>query len=358
VSNVAAPAPPQGYLAVPAAVEPHAHLDKVFLADVVTNETGDLLGAIDAMTRAREHLDVTETAARAERAARMMAANGYRAVRTHADVTVDNGLTSVEALVDVRRRVAGLIDIQIVALCGFPVCDAAGDAQRALLVDALAAGADLVGGCPHLEPDGTTAATDVLMQIAGEHDCGVDLHTDETLDPTADGLSDLARFVTSTGFGHPVTASHCVSLGMRPEAEQRRIADCVAAAGIGVVVLPATNLYLQGRAHQAAMPRGLTAVHALRNCGVTVAAGADNAQDPFNPLGRLCPFETAGLMVLAAHLTPADAWATVSTAAAGVTGLALREDDVIAVPARSIGEAIAFGAPERLVWRSGERVTR
>ena len=78
----------------------------------------------------------------------------------------------------------------------------------------------------------------------------------------------------------------------------------MAAAGIAVVALPATNLYLQGREHQQAMPRGVTAVRALREAGVVVAAGADNLQDPFNPLGRACPFETAALMVLTAHLSP------------------------------------------------------
>ena len=106
-----------------------------------------------------------------------------------------------------------------------------------------------------------------------------------------------------------MTASHCVSLGMKPPDRQRAIAEAVAAAGIAVVALPATNLFLQGRDHQQAMPRGLTAVRGAAAAGVVVAAGADNLQDPFNPLGRGCPFETAGLMVWTAHLTPADAWA-------------------------------------------------
>ena len=101
---------------------------------------------------------------------------------------------------------------------------------------------------------------------------------------------------------------------MRAETEQRRIAEAVAAAGIAVVALPATNLYLQGREHQQAMPRGVTAVRALLAAGVTVAAGADNLQDPFNPMGRACPFETAALMVLTAHLQTDDAWAAVSDA--------------------------------------------
>ena len=58
----------------------------------------------------------------------------------------------------------------------------------------------------------------------------------------------------TSGFPHGVTASHCVSLGMQPEARQRQIAEKVAAAGISVIALPHTNLFLQGRDHQSAMP--------------------------------------------------------------------------------------------------------
>ncbi len=222
----------------------------------------------------------------------------------------------------------------------------------------MAAGADLVGGCPHLD-DATRAATETYLELAAEHGVGVDLHTDETLDADVDGLSDLAELVVATGFPHPVTASHCVSLGVKPADRQRAIAEAVAAAGIAVIALPATNLYLQGRDHQAAMPRGLTAVRALHAAGAVVAAGADNLQDPFNPLGRACPFETAALMVLVAHLQPEEAWASVTERAALATGrvaarIAAGEPaDLIAVPAGSLREAIATGAPNRRVWRRG-----
>lgn len=348
-----------GYVLSPAAVEAHAHLDKAFLAERFPNPTGDLLGAIGAMVAGRPCLTVDETIERAERAARLMAANGYGVVRTHADTTTDGGLTSVEALTEVRRRVADVIDVEIVALCGWPVCGQTGADQRALLVEALAAGADLVGGCPHLEEGGTRAATDVLLEIAANHAVAVDLHTDETLDPAVAGLGELAEHVVKTGFPHPVTASHCVSLGMQPPERQREVAEAVAAAGIAVVALPATNLYLQGRGHQQAMPRGLTAVAALRAEGVVVAAGADNLQDPFNPLGRACPFETAGLMVLTTHLSPGEAWSTVTDQAAHATGRPPgtitpgAPADLLAVRAASLREAIATGPADRLVWRRG-----
>lgn len=343
-----------GHVLLPAPVEPHAHLDKAFLAEVVPNPSGDLMGAIEAMQAHRHLLTYDDTVARAERAARVMAGNGYVAVRTHADVTLGNGLTSVRALAEVRRRVADTIDLEIVALCGVGVLGPAGAAQRSLLVEALDAGADLVGGCPHLEGD-IEAATDVFLDIAAAHGRGVDLHTDETLDPAANGLDVLARRVLA-GFHGQVTASHCVSLGQQPEAVARATAERVAEAGIGVVALPHTNLFLQGRG-RLPMPRGLTAVAALRAAGVTVAAGADNLQDPFNPVGRACAFETAGLMVVAAHLLPDQAWAAVSTDAARVLGrpaAGIRPGvraDLLAVPAATVREAIAFAPGGRRRWQ-------
>lgn len=347
-----------GWLLSPAAVEPHAHLDKAFLAEEIVNPTGDLMGAITAMAANRHRLDVASTVERAERAARLMASNGYRIVRTHADTTIEHGLQSVEALAEVKRRLVDVVDIEIVALCGWPVVGPRGADQRSLLVDALAAGADLVGGCPHLEGSGDiAAATEFFLQTAADHGVGVDLHTDETLDPAVLGLVDLATMVLD-GFDHPVTASHCVSLGMQSADRQREIAELVAAAEISVIALPHTNLFLQGRGH-APMPRGLTAVAALRAAGVDVAAGADNLQDPFNPVGRACPFETAGLMVMTSHLLPHEAWASVTDAASAAVARAVTDvsvgqaADLLAVSVSSVREAIAFGPARRMIWRRG-----
>jgi cytosine deaminase len=199
--------------------------------------------------------------------------------------------------------------------------------------------------------------------MAAQAGLPIDLHTDETLDPGILGLDDLAQRVIDTGFPHGVTASHCVSLGLQPEYRQREVADKVADAGIGVIALPHTNLFLQGRQHQTNMPRSLTAVRALRAAGATVAAGADNLQDPFNPVGRADPLETAGLMVMAAHLLPDDALSCVSSMARVALGLAPgsvetgAHADLVAMPARTVREAIAMGPQPRFVT-SGGRVVR
>ena len=152
-----------------------------------------------------------------------------------------------------------------------------------------------------------------------------------------------------------------MSLGQRDAGEQQRIAELVAAAHIGVVTLPHTNLWLGGRDQQP-VPRGLTAVDALRRAGVALAAGADNLQDPFNPMGRACPFETASLMVLVAHDLPNVAWDSVSAASRRVLGLprgAIEPGapaDFVAVAGASLRQAIAEGPAPRRVFRRGIEV--
>jgi len=177
-------------------------------------------------------------------------------------------------------------------------------------------------------------------------------------------LDDLARRVLGDPLPNGVTASHCVSLGMQDIAIQKRVASLVSRADINVITLPQTNLYLQGRSHQSAMPRGLTALQSLRDAGVRLAAGADNLQDPFNPIGRADPLETAALLVSAGHFSPEDALAAVSFIAHDVTAgrshkLAVGNSaDFVITPAQSIRELIAFATHERVVIYRGRIVSK
>lgn len=329
-----------GALVLPAAAEPHAHLDKALTADAIPNPVGDLLGAIEGWRAYTSQLTPADIEGRAERAARLLVGNGCTAIRTHIDTGHGYGTMGVEALVAVRERVADQCDLEIVALPSGHLSGPEAAATRTRLVDALAAGADVVGGCPHLDPD-PAASIAAALEVAAAAGVAVDLHTDETLDPTMLSLAELARQVSASGFPHPVAASHCVSLGVQDEACQREVAEAVAAAGIAIVALPLTNLFLQGRAHAVATPRGLTAVAALRAAGAVVAAGADNLQDPFNTMGRGDPLETAALMVMAGHLTPVEAYASVSSQARRAMALPAAESVAVGAPA----ELVALRAP-------------
>ena len=352
-----------GWLLIPAMAEPHAHLDKAMTAEAVPNPTGDLLGAIEAWSSAAAAgtFSHENTVARASAAIEALLVHGVTAVRTHVNVTPDIGTAALVAVQEAAARYRGLIDVQTVALISSPVTGPEGAPVRAGLAEALALGVDLVGGCPHLDPDGPGLISTVL-DAATEAGVGLDLHVDEMLDPSVLTLRELARQVADRGFEHPVTASHCVTLGMQPAATQAAVADEVAAAGISVVALPQTNLFLQGREHPTATPRGLTAIAALCDAGATVAAGADNVQDPFNLVGRSDPLETAALLVMAAHRLPDDAYDMVANRARSALGLPRvtlspgDPADLVAIDAPSIRGAIADAPMARRVFRRGRLV--
>jgi len=351
-----------GYVLLPAFVEPHAHLDKAFTADLVANPTGSLDGAITAWLAARVAFDVDHIAARAHEAARRYLAQGTTAIRSHVDTGEGIDLRAFVALSGLRPALEGLVDLQIVALCSRPVTGLAGATNRALVAEALAAGADLVGGAPAIDDD-PAGAVDALAELAVTAGVGLDLHIDETLDPEAFSLGRLLE-VARAGFPSAITASHVVSLGQFDLDRQQRVAAELAEAGVAVVTLPQTNLFLQGRGHRGPVPRGLTAVRSLLDAGVTVAAGGDNIQDPFNPMGRADPLEAASLLVVAAHLAPGEALSAVTSAARRALGLdpvaveVGAPADLVAVRGASASAALAAASPERVVLAAGRVVAR
>ncbi len=355
----------KGWLTLPAMAEPHAHLDKALTAEDVPNPTGDLMGAIDAWIAAAQRgvLTYEGTVERAAAAMELLLIHGVTAVRTHVNVLDSNGTTSLRAINEAAARFDGLLDVQTVALTSSPMTgnDPLAVANRRALYAAVEEGVNFVGGCPHLDPDGPEVIRHAIA-TAADAGIGIDLHVDEMLDPSVLTLRDFAQQVIDTGFDGLVAASHCVTLGMQPEAVQREVAALVAEANIAVFPLPQTNLFLQGRDHPTAMPRGLTAVNALLEAGALVAAGADNVQDPFNLVGRSDPLETAALMVMAGHRLPDDAYDMVSNhprAAMGLPTITFTPGDpadFVAIDAPSIRGAIADAPMSRRVFRQGKLV--
>lgn len=348
-----------GQVLMPSFAEPHAHLDKALTASRAPNPAGDLLGAIKAMQGIAGTLTHADIVSRAERALRIHLALGTTSVRTHVDVGGAMGMRALAALIEVRERWRGLVDVQVVALVSNPLAGQAGKDLR----QALREGADAAGGCPHLDPD-PDGAVAICLDAAGDAGAPVDLHTDETLNPRMLTLATMADLVTRTGFPHQVTASHCVSLGVQEPKVRQRTAEAVAAAKLAVVALPQTNLYLQGRDHPAATPRGLTAVTALRAAGAVVAAGGDNLRDPFHPVGRGDALEVAALMVTCGHLDPAAALESVTAAPRTALGLPPVQiapgcpADLVAVPGGDALEALGAASAQRTVWRAGRVVAR
>jgi cytosine deaminase len=352
-----------GMVVLAAPVDPHAHLDKALSGLMAPNPAGHLEGAIDAWHRYWPQLTHEDIVARATAAVEAMVLRGTTAIRSHVDVGAPLGMRAVRAMIEVRQDVhaRGLADLQLVALVSIPLSGHAGAEHRRMFDEALDLGVDVAGGVPYRDTD-PLECTRLAVDAAGRYGAAVDLHTDETTDPKVLDVRYLARMAADRGLGGTVTASHCVSLGVQAAAVQKEVAAELAAAGVAVVVLPQTNLYLQGRDQPVAPPRGLTAVRALLDAGVTVAAGADNVRDPFCSMGRLDAFETAALLVMTAHLTPEEAWEACTTAGRAVLGLAPvtvasgSPAELLAVEGASLADAMAGAGERRVVVHQGRVV--
>ena len=343
-----------GFVLLPSTVDPHAHLDKACSWESINPPMGDLLSAIGAWRAYSATMSEDDVAERARGQVLAMLAQGTTAIRSHVDVRMDDDpALNVRAVLRVREELAGLVDLELVALAGPETPDRA-------VEEVLDLGVDLVGGAPHLADD-PHRDQGRLLAIAERRGVGVDLHVDESLDGPLT-LDVLARAVR--GWSTNVSAGHCVRLGTLAAGERARVIAEVLASDVGVIANPITNLYLQGWEHDASVPRGLTPARELIDAGVRFAAGADNVRDPFNPLGRSDALETAMLLVVAGHLTVAEAFAAVSTGGRRVMRLpdagptVGARADLLAVRGRNLAEVVATAPADRLVLRAGRLVAR
>lgn len=280
-----------GYLLLPAPTEPHAHGDTALSAD------GD--GPVS--------YDDQEVQRRMTEAALLYLGHGATALRSHVRIGDVQGLGALAAVLQARRALRGLAELTTVAtprvLTGL-----AGTEELAMLRDAVKMGASVVGGCPDLDPD-PTGYVEAVLEVASEHGCPVDLHTD------GDDPARLARLAAMAGGLRPgVTLGPCGGLGRLPPEVASRAADQLAAAGVTVVCLPQGGCSGVER-------RGTAPVQLLRAAGVRVVAGSGALRDVSNPVGRADPLEAAYLLASRYGLRPEDAYDAVSSSARAALGL-------------------------------------
>ncbi|WP_197374342.1 amidohydrolase family protein [Mycolicibacterium baixiangningiae] len=346
-----------GMVVFTAGVEPHAHLDKALIAGEVDASYTDLATGIREWHGYARNSDEEDFYRRAKAAALAYLANGVTAIRTHVEVFAwGDPLVAVRALVRVRRDLTGVLDMQLVVLVREHIIDS-------LVVEAIRAGADLVGGSPHTAAD-PGAELSRLVSIARAEGVGIDIHADERLDAASLTVAGLAAAVAAEPLRGTVTASHCVSLGLLEPSVLSDIARSLAAAGVGVITLPHTNLFLQGRDRPVATPRGIAPVRALLAAGVTVAAGADNLQDTLTPIGSTDPLINAALLTVTAAVSVDEALTAVTVAGRAVLGLPAAGPvvgaaaDLVGVRADGVAAALTAPPTDRVVIHAGRLVCR
>jgi cytosine deaminase len=289
-----------GRLTVPTFIEPHVHLDKALISGSVRpNRSGTLDEAIEIIWERKRTYTIEDIVNRASKVLRWGIRHGTTIFRTHVDVDTIGGLVPMEALLEVKRRFAGIIRLQIVAFPQEGIVHHPGTAE--LLRKAMKMGADVVGGMPFNEwtPGDRQQHIDICFQIAREFGADIDMHVDETDDPSARTLELVAAKTIQENYQGRVTAVHTCALAAYDDAHAAWVIDLVKKASLHMITNPATNLMLQGRLDGEPRRRGITRVKELLAAGVNVAYGQDCLQDTFYPtFGQADPLEVG---LIAAH---------------------------------------------------------
>jgi cytosine/creatinine deaminase len=358
----------QGWLLSPPFVDAHFHLDATLSQGLPRhNVSGTLLEGIALWGELKPLLTEEALAERAMRYCDWAVARGLLAIRAHVDIC-DDRLLAVRALLDVKRRVAPYLDLQLVA---FPQ-DGLLRSPNALanLTRALDLGVDVVGGIPHFERTMDEGAQSVkwLCELAAARGLLVDMHCDESDDPMSRHIETLALHTQRLGLHGRVTGSHLTSMHSMDNYYVSKLIPLIAEAQVHVVANPLINITLQGRHDSYPKRRGMTRVPELLAAGVNVGFGHDCVMDPWYALGSADMLEVAAMGLHVAQMTSLqgqrqcfDAVTIHNARILGLQGYGLAPGcraDFLLLQARSPAEAIRLRAQRLLVVRAGMVISR
>ncbi|MHB1505541.1 MAG: cytosine deaminase [Sulfobacillus sp.] len=356
-----------GLMLSPPLVESHVHLDTTLTAgEPKWNESGTLFEGIETWALRKKTLSRQDVIGRATRLLHWQAAQGVLHVRSHVDTT-DPKLTAVQALLEVKQNLRGLVDVQLVA---FPQEGILSYPQGAeLMEEALRLGVDVVGGIPHYELTRDMGAESVAIsfRLAEKYGRPIDIHCDETDDPQSRFLEIVAALAIRSGMGALVTASHTTAMGSYDDAYAFKLMSFLQRAGINFVANPLVNITLQGRMDTYPKRRGLTRVKELWQHGLNVSLGYDDVMDPWYSLGTGNMLQPAHMAVHVAQMTGRQevmaCYDMVTVNAARTLGISDRYGlevgkpaDLVLIEAKDKWNAIRRLAPIRLVVKAGRIV--
>ncbi|WOI13083.1 amidohydrolase family protein [Thalassospira lucentensis] len=263
-------------------VESHLHLDKACILDRAKNESGTLQGAISAVAKAKSGFTEDDVYARGAKVIEKAVTQGTNAIRTHVEIDPGIGLAGFRAIKRLKHDYAWAMDVEI---CVFPqegLLNYPGTEE--LLREALDNGADLLGGCPYMDSD-PVGQIKRLFEMARDYDVDLDFHLDFDLDPTWRHLDEVARQTIAFGWQGRVMIGHVTKLSVLPKDQLANTTALMRQAGIGLTVLPSTDLFLTGRNCEHSVPRGVAPAHSLVRAGVCCTIATNNVLNPFTPFG-------------------------------------------------------------------------
>ena len=357
----------KGLLVSPPFVDPHFHMDATLsLGTPRMNVSGTLLEGIALWSELKPVQTVEQIIERALRYCDLAVSMGIGAIRSHVDIC-DNTLKGVEALLEVQKKVAPYLDLQLVA---FPQDGIFRDPDaKTNLINALDKGVDVVGGIPHFErtmQDGTNSIK-YLCEIAAERGLMVDMHCDESDDPHSRHIETLAFETSRLGLNGRVSGSHLTSMHSMDNYYVSKLIPLMVEAEIHAIPNPLINIMLQGRHDSYPKRRGQTRVPELRDAGINIGFGSDCVMDPWYSLGKADMLDVAHMGLHVGQLSSRldmewcfDAVTTNSAKIMGLEGYGLKKGckaNMVVLQANDKIDAIRLRANRLSVIRAGKIIS-
>jgi cytosine deaminase len=309
--------------------------------------------AIDHAAAVKTTYDTSWIIPNARRAVALAALHGNLHIRAFADVDTKARLEGVKSLLAVRDEFRGIVDVQVVAFAQDGLVREPG--ADVLMREAMAMGADIVGGIPWIEATEADrhAHVEFCFDLAAEFGADISMLLDDVGDAGMRTLEVMARQTLARGFTGRALAHHCRAMALYPESYLEDLTGLLRQTGIGIVSDPHT-----GPLH--------APVKQLLGAGVNVCLGQDDISDAYYPFGRNNMLEVA---FLASHLlwmtrqheidTLYDMITTRAARAMNLTGYGLQPGcraNLVVLDHPDLTEALRYHAPPRLVISHGRVV--
>lgn len=348
----------QANLVLPCFVDVHTHLDKAHSWPRTPNPDGTFTGAIEAVNHDHQFWQPAELRSRMEFGLKCSYAHGTRAIRTHLDLLPELVDQSLAVFKELKQTWRDRLELQAAALVQLSAWQGQAGAQLAAQI------AEIDGVIGGLVMPGERENLERVFQLAQDFDLDLDFHVDETGDPTANALEQVAKVAIAQKFRGKILCGHCCNLSVQDEDQADQIIYLVKQANIQIVSLPACNLYLQDRAaNQTPRWRGVTLLHELKAAQIPIAIAHDNARDPFYGFGDHDLLESFRLAVQIAHLDmPYGNWIdSITQVPAQLMGSSSQLQpgmlaDLIIFNARNYSELLSRPQSDRLVLRKGQKI--
>ncbi len=272
----------EGCLVCAGLVETHIHLDKSRIIGRCAPEPGRSPKSMERVAAVKHTFSEQDVYDRASATLEECIKHGATRMRTHVELDAGVELRSFDAIEQLRRDYAWAIDIE---LCVFPQ-ESLTDNPRsdALIEAALKRGAKVVGAAPNYDPD-KVRHIHRIFDLAREYDVDIDMHLDSGNSPDDMDIHLVCELTEKYGLGGRVAAGHGCKYSTMPLADLKVLARRIADAGVAITVLPATDLFMQGRDQECNVRRGLADANLLVEHGVNCSISTNNILNPFTPMG-------------------------------------------------------------------------